>query len=71
MDDERLPPLIPASRPAEGTVGEYNGKFMCGQFVLEGRELRDSAGHSRRATATSSIRTSAGSFAGLRLAKDL
>ena len=61
----------PGFRPLAGAVGEYNGKFMVGQLVLRGGSVR----HARRAmparrTATSSRPQRAGSFPGLRLAKD-
>jgi ergothioneine biosynthesis protein EgtB len=37
----------PGFAPAEGAVGEYNGKFMCNQFVLRGSSVATSVGHER------------------------
>src|SRR5207245_1691367 len=37
----------PGFAPAAGAVGEYNGKFMCGQFVLRGASCATPRGHSR------------------------
>ena len=37
----------PRFKPAAGAVGEYNGKFMSGQFVLKGASCATARGHSR------------------------
>ncbi len=38
----------PGFTPAPGAVGEYNGKFMCSQFVLRGSGYLTPHGHGRR-----------------------
>ena len=38
----------PGYTPAAGALGEYNGKFMCGQYVLRGGSCATPSGHVRR-----------------------